>query len=224
MNGAHWYSFQLNGKWHKYDRYDPIGVIMGASANLAILAKASVNLAGLQKEEDESGAIREEYMDLIEASTVGMVKLMTERHYLQSFGEMLSIFAGEGSTLGKMQKTGEKYSSVFNPIQALSTGFYSSFRRNVTQGLEPEKLDRMQRTELDNFDDVVTELSTIFEEGLRRVTPGYGSKRAVKNLAGETTLFPGTNDEVDRQPYRVLRNLATALRVIPMGQKYAQEP
>ena len=224
MNGAHWYSFQLNGKWHKYDRYDPIGVIMGASANLAILAKASVNLAGLQKEEDESGAIREEYMDLIEASTVGMVKLMTERHYLQSFGEMLSVFAGEGSTLGKMQKTGEKYSSVFNPIQALSTGFYSSFRRNVTQGLEPEKLDRMQRTELDNFDDVVTELSTIFEEGLRRVTPGYGSKRAVKNLAGESVLYPGVNYELDRQPFQVLKNLGTMVFVPGPGLNQSQSP
>tara|TARA_R110000751_G_scaffold303049_1_gene417451 strand:- start:40 stop:3831 length:3792 start_codon:yes stop_codon:yes gene_type:complete len=224
MNGAPWYSIQILGKWYKYDRYDPIGVIMGASANLAILAKASVNLAGLQKEDDQSGAIREEFMALLEAGTVGMVKLMTDRHYLQSFGEMLSIFAGEGSTLGKMQKTGEKYSSVFNPIQALSTGFYSSFRRNITQGLEPEKLDRMQRTELNNFDDVVTELSTIFEEGLRRVTPGYGSKRAVKNLAGEAVLYPGVNYELDRQPFQVLSNLATSVFNPSPGLNQSKSP
>tara|TARA_R110000796_G_scaffold242104_1_gene364052 strand:- start:45 stop:3836 length:3792 start_codon:yes stop_codon:yes gene_type:complete len=224
MGGAHWYSFQLNGKWHKYDRFDPIGVIMGASANLSILLKASVNLQGLQKEDDQSGAIREEYMDLIEASTVGMVKLMTDRHYLQSFGEMLSVFAGEGSTLGKMQKTGEKYASVFNPVQSLTTGFYSSFRRNITQGLEPEKLDRMQRTELDNFDDVVTELSIIFEEGLRRVTPGYGSKRAVKNLAGESVLYPGVNYELDRQPFQVLSNLATSVFQPSPGLNQSKSP
>ena len=211
MNGAHWYSFQFNGKWHQYDRFDPLGVIMGASANLATLLKASVNLAGLQKEEDQSGAIHEEYVALLEAATVGMVKLMTDRHYLQSFGEMISVFAGEGSTLGKMQKTGEKYVSVFNPVQGLTTGFYSSIRRNITKGLEPEKLDKMQRTELNNFNDVVKELGIIFEDGLRRVTPGYGEKRAAKNLAGEPVLYPGVNYELDRQPFIVLSNLATSV-------------
>ena len=197
---------------------------MGASANLAILLKASVNLAGLQKEEDQSGAIREEYMALLEAATVGMVKLMTDRHYLQSFGEMLSVFAGEGSTLGKMQKTGEKYASVFNPVQSLTTGFYSSIRRNITKGLEPEKLDKMQRTELNNFNDVVKELGIIFEEGLRRVTPGYGEKRAVKNLAGESVLYPGTNYELDRQPFQVLSNLATSVFQPSPGLNQSKSP
>jgi hypothetical protein len=140
-----------------------------------------------------------------------MVRLITDRHYLQSFSEMISLFSGDGSLLSKFQKSGEKVLGVFNPVQAMSQGFYSSLRRNITGGLEPEKLSKMQRTELNDFNDVVKELGIVFEEGMRKVTPGYGEKRAVKNLAGETTLFPGTNDEVDRQPYRVLRNLATAV-------------
>ena len=207
MGGAHWYSFQLNGKWHKYDRFDPIGVIMGASANLAVMGKAAMNLAGQAEEGDESGAIHEKYLEVLEAGTVGMVRLMTDRHYLQSFSEMLSLFSGEGSVLGKFQRAGEKVGTVFNPVTAMTTGFYSSIRRNITQGLEPEKLDKMQRTELKTLEDVVKEIGIVFEEGVRRVTPGYGTKRAVKNLAGEVVLYPGTNHEIDRQPFQVLMNL-----------------
>ena len=211
MGGAHWYSFQLNGKWHKYDRFDPIGVIMGASANLAVMGKAAMNLAGQAEEGDESGAIHEKYLEVLEAGTVGMVRLMTDRHYLQSFSEMLSLFSGEGSVLGKFQRAGEKVGTVFNPVTAMTTGFYSSIRRNITQGLEPEKLDKMQRTELKTLEDVVKEIGIVFEEGVRRVTPGYGEKRAVKNLAGEVTLYPGTNYEIDRQPVQVLMNLAQSV-------------
>jgi len=211
MGGAHWYSFQLNGKWHKYDRFDPIGVIMGASANLAVMGKAAMNLAGQAEEGDESGAIHEKYLEVLEAGTVGMVRLMTDRHYLQSFSEMLSLFSGEGSVLGKFQRVGEKVGTVFNPVTAMTTGFYSSIRRNITQGLEPEKLDKMQRTELKTLEDVVKEIGIVFEEGVRRVTPGYGEKRAVKNLAGEVTLYPGTNYEIDRQPVQVLMNLAQSV-------------
>jgi len=211
MGGSHWYSFQLNGKWHKYDRFDPIGVIMGASANLAVMGKASMNLAGQAKEGDESGAIHEKYLEVLEAGTVGMVRLITDRHYLQSFSEMLSLFSGEGSVLGKFQRAGEKVGTVFNPVTAMTTGFYSSIRRNITQGLEPGKLDKMQRTELKTFEDVVKEIGIVFEDGVRRVTPGYGEKRAVKNLAGETTLYPGTNYEIDRQPVQVLMSLTQSV-------------
>ena len=203
----HWYSFQINGKWYKYDRFDPIGVIMGASANLAVMGKAAMNLAGQAKNGDESEAIHEKYLEVLEAGTVGMVRLITDRHYLQSFSEMLSLFSGEGSVLGKFQRAGEKVGTVFNPVTAMTTGFYSSIRRNITQGLEPEKLDKMQRTELKTFEDIAKEIGTIFEDGVRRVTPGYGTKRAVKNLAGEVVLYPGTNHEIDRQPFQVLMNL-----------------
>tara|TARA_R110002126_G_scaffold53235_3_gene144152 strand:+ start:4301 stop:8092 length:3792 start_codon:yes stop_codon:yes gene_type:complete len=221
---AHWYSFQLGGKWYKYDRFDPIGVIIGASANMAIMAKASMNLAGLQDEDDESGAIREEQLAVLEAGTIGMVKLIADRHYLQSFSEMLAVFSGEGSTLGKVQKAGEKVSSVFNPIQALSTGFYSSFRRNITQGLEPEKLTKLQRGEIKDFEDVVEEMKTIFEEGLRRVTPGYGTKLPTKNLAGETVLYPGMNYELDRKPFQILGNIAKSVFAPSAGNTPSKSP
>ena len=226
MKGSHWYSYRspIDGKWHKYDRFDPIGVIMGASANVAVMGKAAMNLAGQYEKGDPSDEIHAKYQEVLQAGTVGMVRLITDRHYLQSFSEMISLFSGDGSLLSKFQKSGEKVLGVFNPVQAMSQGFYSSLRRNITGGLEPEKLSKMQRTELNDFNDVVKELGIVFEEGMRKVTPGYGEKRAVKNLAGETTLFPGTNDEVDRQPYRVLRNLATAVFDTNPGLTQSKSP
>jgi hypothetical protein len=211
MGGSHWYSYRWNGKWHKYDRFDPIGVIMGASAHAVVMGKASMNLAGQYEKGDPSDEIHEKYMEVLEAGTVGMVRLITDRHYLQSFSEMINLFSGDGSLLGKVQKAGEKVGLVYNPLTAMSSGFYSSLRRNITGGLEPEKLDKLQRTELKDFQDVAKEIGIVFEDATRRVTPGYGEKRAAKNLAGETTLFPGTNYEMDRQPFQVLRNLATSV-------------
>ena len=213
MNGSHWYSYRspIDGKWHKYDRLDPIGVIMGASANVAVMGKALMNLSGQYEQGDPSDEIHEKYLEVLEAGTVGMVRLITDRHYLQSFSEMISLFSGDGSLLGKFQRAGEKVGGVLNPVTGVATGFYSSFRRNITSGLEPEKLSKLQRTELKSLEDIGKEIGIVFEEGMRKVTPGYGEKRPMKNLAGETTLFPGTNDEVDRQPFRVLKNLATAI-------------
>ena len=205
QGGPHWYSYRTKDGWQKYDRFDPIGVIMAASANAMVMGKASMNLAGLKEEDDPSGEIHAKYLETLEAGTVGMLRLMTDRHYLQGFSEMVNVFSGDGSMLSKVRRSGEKVLTAANPV----TSFYSSFRRNITAGLEPEKLSKLQRTELDNLQDVGKEIGIIFEEAMRSVTPGYGTKVPAKNLAGETVLFPGTNHEIDTQPFEVLSNLAT---------------
>ena len=207
MGGSHWYSYKTNDGWIKYDRFDPIGVIMAASAHAAVMGKAAMNLAGQREKGDPSDEIHDKFLEVLEAGTVGMVRLITDRHYLQGFSEMLNIFSGDGTVLTKMRKLGEKVVKAGD----VRSSFYSSFRRNVTGGLEPEKLTKLQRTELRDLEDVGKEIGIIFEEAMRSVTPGYGNKRAMKNLAGETTLFPGTNYEIDTEPFQVLNNLATTV-------------
>ena len=78
MNGSHWYSYRspIDGKWHKYDRFDPIGVIMGASANVAVMGKAAMNLAGQYEKGDPSDEIHAKYQEVLQAGTVGMVRLI----------------------------------------------------------------------------------------------------------------------------------------------------
>ena len=207
MGGPNWYSRNSGDGWKKYDRFDPLGVMLGGAANMAIIAKASMNLAGYNKEEDLSGELYEKYLDMLSAGTAGTVRLLSDRHYLQGFSEMINIVSGEGSLGYKARKTGEKVYTAFNPM----TSFYSSFRRNLTTGVSPEKAEKLQGTDLESLGDFGKELGNIFEETLRSVTPGYGDRKAVKNLAGETVLFPGTNHEFDTQPFQVVSNIMNVM-------------
>lgn len=209
MGGPHWYSYRYNGKWHKYDRFDPLGVIMAASAQAVVMGKAAMNLKGQYEQGDPSDEIYEKYKEVLEAGVVGMTRLVTDRHYLQGFTEMLDIIGSDGDIISKARRTGEKLASAVNPMQSL----FSSLRRNITSGLEPEKLNRLQRTDLKDLDDFVKEIGNIFEEGMRKVTPGYGERHAMKNLAGEAVLFPGTNHELDREPFQIISNVASSLFV-----------
>jgi hypothetical protein len=207
MGGAHWFSYRFNGKWHKYDRFDPIGVIMAASAHAVVMGKAAMNLRGQYKQGDPSDEIFEKYKEVLDAGVTGMTRLITDRHYLQGFSDMLDVVSSDGDFASKGRKIAEKAASAANPFHS----FYSSLRRNVTSGLEPEKLSRLQRTDLKDFEDFAKEIGDIFEDGMRKVTPGYGDKRAMKNLAGETVLFPGVNHEIDREPYQIISNVASQL-------------
>ena len=207
MGGSHWYSFNLGGGWRKYDRYDPLGVMMAGAAHMTVMAKASMNLAGQYKNGDPSDEIHEKFKEVLEAGVIGTARLITDRHYLQGFTELINIFAGDQTGFSKLRPFSEKVASYANPFHS----FYSSFRRNATAGIQPEKLQRLQRTDLESLDDVAKEIGLIFEEGMRKVTPGYGDRRAVKNLVGEPVLFPGSNHEIDSLPFQIIANLANSM-------------
>jgi len=207
MGGPHWYSYKSDEGWVKYDRFDPIGVIMAASAHAAVMGKAAWNLHGQYQQGDPSDEIFEKYKEVLNAGVVGMARLITDRHYLQGFSEMLNIVSSEGNLEYKVRRGGEKIAAFINPAQ----GFYSSFRRNIETGLRPEKQRRLQRTDLNDFNDIVTEIGNIFEEGMRKQVFGYGERIAMKNLAGESVLFPGVNHEVDREPFQIIANIGKAV-------------
>ena len=207
MGGPHWYSYRSDEGWVKYDRFDPIGVIMAASAHAAVMGKAAWNLHGQYQQGDPSDEIFEKYKEVLNAGVVGMVRLITDRHYLQGFSEMLNIISSEGNLEYKVRRGGEKITAFINPAQ----GFYSSFRRNIEAGLRPEKQRRLQRTDLNDVNDILTEIGNIFEEGMRKQVFGYGERIAMKNLAGESVLFPGVNHEIDREPFQIIANIGKAV-------------
>jgi len=207
MGGAHWYSFNMGDGWRKYDRFDPLGVMMAASSNLAIMMKASVNLAQQYEEGDPSDEIFDKAKDVLEAGVIGTSKLLTDRHYLQGFAELINIFTGDHKGLSKLRPFGQKVASAIDP----RTSFYSSIRRNVTRGFETEKLGRLQRTDMESMSDLTKEIGLLFEENLRNVTPGYGVRKASRNLVGDAVLHPGLNHEIDRQPFQIVKNFVTSV-------------
>ena len=208
MGGPHWYSHNIWGDgFKKYDRFDPLGVMMAGSANIAIMMKATANLSKMYEAGDPSDEIYEKAKEVIEAGVVGTATLLTDRHYLQGFAELIDIFTGDNKGLSKLRPLGKKLVQGFDP----RVSFYSSFRRNMTRGLEPEKLEKMQRTDMQSMGDLAKEMHIIIEEALRDVTPGYGTRVPAKNLVGESVLYPGGNDEIDRQPFQMIGNLANAV-------------
>tara|TARA_R100000808_G_scaffold7872_1_gene22614 strand:- start:290 stop:5101 length:4812 start_codon:yes stop_codon:yes gene_type:complete len=209
MGGPHWYSYHggIQDGWKKYDRFDPLGVIMAANANLAIMMKASVNLHKQYQQGDPSDEIFEKAKEVLEAGIMGTVKLLTDRHYLQGFAELIDIMTGDHKGLSKLRPFGKRLVGAIDP----RTSFYSSFRRNLTRGIEPEKLEKLQHTDMESMGDFAKEIGIIFEEALRDVTPGYGTKVAAKNLVGEPVLFPGGNEEIDRTPFQMMGDIGKAL-------------
>ena len=209
MGGPHWYSYHggMQDGWKKYDRFDPLGVIMAANANLAIMMKASVNLHKQYQQGDPSDEIFEKGKEVLEAGIMGTAKLLTDRHYLQGFAELIDIMTGDHKGLSKLRPFGKRLVGAVDP----RTSFYSSLRRNITRGIEPEKLEKLQHTDMESMGDFAKEIGIIFEEALRDVTPGYGTKVAAKNLVGEPVLFPGSNEEIDRTPFQMMGDIGKAL-------------
>jgi hypothetical protein len=222
MGGAHWHSIQnpVTGGWIQYNRLDPLGVMMSASAILSTLGKSSMNLMNMYQKGDPSDEIHRKFEELVDTGTVGLTHLITDRHYLKGFSEVVDfLMGGDKLTFQNIirSQSSKRVAGALNP----GVSFYSSFRRGLTRGLQPQKLEKLQRTDFNmlSLNDWAKELSVLFEEGLRDTTPGYGKLRPSRNLIGENVLFPGTNEEIDTQPYRVLKNLAqSSLNISPDPQ------
>ena len=107
-----------------------------------------------------------------------MTRLITDRHYLQGFSEMLNIISSEGNLEYKVRRGGEKITAIINPAQ----GFYSSFRRNIEAGLRPEKQRRLQRTDLNDVNE------NLFENYLYTSHLKYPDIDLVIRTSGEKRL------------------------------------
>ena len=206
MGGRHWNSIYIGGGWRKYDRLDPYGLMLAASANMAVMAKSMINLRGKFEEEgDPSGLIREKYDEMINASIIGTVEMIKDRHYLQGLSELIDFVSGDERKLSQSIKRAATFA---DPTISL----YSSIRRNSVRGLNPDKQRKLQRNvglpedELGGLGEIIDELDKSWEEAKRDVIPGYGKILPQKNLAGEVVSYPGLGQE-----YNVMENLITSL-------------
>ena len=138
--------------------------------------------------------------------------MLKDRHYLQGISEFVSFATGDARGLTPSLK---RLSTALNP----TIGFYSSFRRGVTQGMDTSKPRKLQRglgredgLKKTGISAIVQEMSTAHSEAFAAVNPGYGTVGPEKNLVGDVIAFPGTNGAFD-----VTHNLANSMLNISPG-------
>ena len=196
MGGENWYSFYAFGAWRKYDRLDPFGALLSATASMATMSKTLINLDNqAEANGDRDGEILEKYNEVINATFLGVGEMLKDRHYIQGISEFVSGIMGDDRGITPMFK---RVATFADP----RIGFYSSFRRGMTRGQQPVKGRKLQRnvgqTENPTFmEDIADEMNLAWDEALRDVIPGYGNISPEKDLMGNIVHFPGTHGEFD---------------------------
>jgi len=196
MGGRGWWSADFGNGLKTYDRFDPFGLILSASAIAANMMKGMTNLAGQYVRGDDSDAIEEKYNEVLMAGVIGVSELLKNKTFLSSIGELVDVFSTDGrSTSNTLRKL-----VSFDPRISL----YSSLRRDVTRYNDPTRPEKLQERETvgdtlfeRSVSGITNEIATVFQEGLDSTMFGWGNRFAMKDLAGNVVQYPGTNQELD---------------------------
>ena len=214
MQGPHWWSLNVGGGFHSFNKFDPFGGMLGAAATAATMAKGMINLAGQYQEGDDSDLIEEKFNEVLMSGVVGMAELMKNKSYVQGVVELMDIFSTDGRGL---HRTLKRTAGFLDP----TTSLYSSIRRNITRGVSDGKLERLQDPEVEGdslFDKTVGsvwgEIAQTFQEARDEVMFGWGNRFVMKDLAGNVVQYPGVNQDFDMTTNIVnsLANPSPALR------------
>jgi len=196
MGGRGWWSGDFGNGLKTYDKFDPFGLILSASAIAANMAKGMTNLAGQYVRGDDSDAIEEKYNEVLMSGVVGLSELLKNKTFLSAIGELVDVFSTDGrSTSNTLRKL-----VSFDPRISL----YSSLRRDVTRYNDPNRPEKFQERETEgdtllerSVSGITNEIATVFQEGLDSTMFGWGNRFAMKDLAGNIVQYPGTNQELD---------------------------
>jgi hypothetical protein len=197
MEEAGWQPYSIynpfTGTYTSYNRFDPIGILLAVGANAGVLAKGLVRLEG---HEDQFGSTEElynEYLSLYADAAVSLGRVVTDRHYLKTFGLLVDAMQGDSYAVGKI--FGQIETGI-NPLK----GLYSSARRSIVRGLDPVREDEMRdpselspdaSTSSRLMEDLVKVLDHMGEDTLKNWMPGYGKLPADRDLVGEVKYYPG---------------------------------
>lgn len=213
MGGAFWYSYMTDDGWVNYNRLDPLGIVMSGATTLATLGKSLITLTdkGIKSGYDQE--LFDAYQATFADAVVGLTRMVTDRHYLQGFGNMIDLATGDqrGMSRGFAQ-----LATAIDP----TASFYSSFRRGIDRGLNPAKEAKIKQEDLEasdpltaSYQAIVQTLDLIFADSLSLI-PGIGEQRPASiNLVGEKRFFPGTSnsDDLHVEPLEVMSNLFNSM-------------
>ena len=213
MGGAFWYSYMTDDGWVNYNRLDPIGIVMSGATTMATMAKSLVTLTEQGGKSGYDQEIFDAYQATFADAAVGLTRMVTDRHYLQGFGNMIDLATGDQRG---MSRALGNVASAIDP----TSSFYSSFRRGFSRGLDPVRETKIKQEDLSASDPitagyqaVVQALDSMFSTS-QSLIPGVGSERPASiNLVGEKRFFPGTStsDELHVEPLEVISNLTNTM-------------
>jgi hypothetical protein len=213
MGGAFWYSYMTDDGWVNYNRLDPIGIVMSGATTMATMAKSLVTLTEQGGKSGYDQEIFDAYQATFADAAVGLTRMVTDRHYLQGFGNMIDLATGDQRG---MSRALGNVASAIDP----TSSFYSSFRRGFSRGLDPVRETKIKQEDLSASDPitagyqaVVQALDSMFSTS-QSLIPGIGSERPASiNLVGEKRFFPGTStsDELHVEPLEVISNTVNTM-------------
>lgn len=213
MGGPFWYSWMTDKGWVNYNRLDPLGIVMSGATVMADLAKSLINLTQHGAKSGYDQELFDAYQATFANAAVGITRMVTDRHYLQGFGNMIDVVTGDqrGMSRGFTQ-----LATALDP----TASFYSSFRRGLHRGFNPVRETKIKQEDLEASDPItagyqaiVQELDKIFANSLSLI-PGIGKERPASiNLVGEKRFFPGTSysDDLHIEPLEVMSNVFNSM-------------
>jgi hypothetical protein len=191
MGGAFWYSRLTKDGWVPYDRFDPLGIMMAGSANMTNLVKNIIDLTGQGNRDGYTAELMEAFNQTYADAVVGTVRLVTDRHYLQGFGNLIDLLTGDSRGFSR---AAGNLANMVDP----TAGFYSSFRRNLNKGINPEKETPLKQAEREANDPVTAGWNTVaialneMFENSQSLLFGGGQRPPARNHMGEVKHYPGT--------------------------------
>lgn len=187
------YSIRVGDTWYEYKRLDPIGYIIGASADLYELS----HMAGSYEDEVVEGnqTMLDKIGQMGDAIGMSFVRNITSRTYTQSLADFFSLI------------TGESEGGALEPVQNILSGFVPnllSFAKQNVEGdttVEDTRPDPMQNRMIQFFDQTLNKMKA-------RI-PGYDAGPALSNPLGESLMrdprfalgiLPLSNQKVEYDP------------------------
>ena len=193
--------------YRPYNRFDPLGMTLAASGNFGILARALIDIRGHEQRYGLQQQLLDAYETAFSQFTLGTARLLSDRHYLQTFGLISDLMQGDSRAWSQFGRN--------LAVEKLIVP-YSSLRKALVKGINPVKSAYIHEESQFEEGDTLTEFvgkgfsqswDTWLEETTRLV-PGWGQPPLLNEI-GESTHYPGSefNDDLHFAPARILRGM-----------------
>jgi hypothetical protein len=130
VKGNGWRPYSVRTPWGymPYNRFDPIGVLIGGAADLYQTGARIQEIAEQTDDFDETNW--DEYGKAAQVGILSLYTQMKDRHYVAGLANIFDLLEAEPGAW--KQAFGQQFKGMLPPFS-----FYSSFRKGVSQSIDP---------------------------------------------------------------------------------------